>query len=234
MTGGPRAVTGDPRHGGSLLRGRAGVILAWMLLLAVPLAVPARLRSQEKPAETPAPLEIQAPLEMEVPAENAAPMETPVPVEQPGVVEMARLKFYLGEWDYTESYPKSAYAPNGMKNTGVYTSKLGPGGLSLINTFHSQGPAGDFEGLLVMTWDANEKSYKMYALNSASPGAVVETGQFEGDVLVYRAELSSEGTSLKLRNTTRLTADGKLESEQYVSVNGGPEKLLVQVEAKKR
>ena len=51
--------------------------------------------------------------------------------------EMEKLNFYLGEWDYTETYGK---APNGPKNTGVYTSKLGPGGNSLINTFHSQGP----------------------------------------------------------------------------------------------
>ena len=65
----------------------------------------------------------------------------------PGAAEMERLKFYLGEWDYTETYPKSAFAPNGGKNTGVYTSKLGPGGQSLINSFHSQGPIGDFEGL---------------------------------------------------------------------------------------
>jgi hypothetical protein len=42
--------------------------------------------------------------------------------------EMEKLNFYLGEWDYTETYGK---APNGPKNTGVYTSKLGPGGNSL-------------------------------------------------------------------------------------------------------
>lgn len=63
---------------------------------------------------------------------------------KPGKAEMDRLKFYLGEWDYTENYPKSASSPNGATNTGIYTSKLGPGGNSLINTFHSQGPVGDF------------------------------------------------------------------------------------------
>ncbi len=52
------------------------------------------------------------------------------PAAKPGAAGMEPLKFYLGEWDYTETYPK------GGKNTGVYTSKLGPGGNSLINTFH--------------------------------------------------------------------------------------------------
>ena len=112
---------------------------------------------------------------------------------KPGAAEMERLKFYLGEWDYTESYP------NGAKNTGVYTSKLGPGGNSLINSFHSQGPVGDFEGLMVMTWDAREKAYKAYVFGTDFPGALVETGQFENDALVYRTEIPMGGASVKVR-----------------------------------
>jgi hypothetical protein len=147
---------------------------------------------------------------------------------------MERLKFYLGEWDYTETYPKSAFYPDGGKNTGVYASKLGPGGNSLINTFHSQGPVGDFEGLLVMTWDAKEKAYKAYAFGNDFPGALVETGQFEGDALVYRSEFPVEGAILKLRNVTRVIASGKLESEEYFAMKDAPETLFVRVEAKKR
>ncbi len=151
-----------------------------------------------------------------------------VAAAKPGAAEMERLKFYLGEWDYTETYP------NEEKNTGVYTSKLGPGGNSLINTFHSQGPVGDFEGLLVMTWDPKEKMYKEYVFGNDLPGALVETGQFEGDTLVYRSEIATQGATIKLRNVTRLTAPGKLESQQYMVMKDAPEKLFVHVEAKKR
>ena len=147
---------------------------------------------------------------------------------------MERLKFYLGEWDYTETYPKSAFSPNGGKNTGVYTSKLGPGGNSLINSFHSQGPVGDFEGLLVMTWDPKEKAYKAYVFGNDFPGGIVETGQFEGDALVYRSEFQAEGVTLKLRNVTRVTAPGTLVSEEFMAMKDAPETLLVRVEAKKR
>jgi hypothetical protein len=153
---------------------------------------------------------------------------------RPGAAEMERLKFYLGEWDYTETYAKSASHPEGGKNTGVYTSKLGPGGNSLINTFHSRGPVGDFEGLLVMTWDPKEKAYKEYAFGNSFPGAVVETGQFEGDELVYRLELQSGGGALKLRNATRFFPPGKIESEQYFSMKDAPETLFERIEAKKR
>jgi hypothetical protein len=184
----------------------------WIVTIALALSVPLWAAWQEKTAEK----------------------QAATPAVKPGAAEMERLKFYLGEWDYTETYPKSAFAPNGGKNTGVYTSKLGPGGNSLINTFHSQGPVGDFEGLLVMTWDAKEKAYKAYVFGNDFPGAVVETGQFEGDALVYRSEFSAGGVTMKLRNVTRVTGPGTLVSEEFMAMKDAPETLLVRVEATKR
>jgi len=159
-------------------------------------------------------------------AANSAQQAKPKPAP-----EMEKLSFYLGEWDYTETYGKS---PNAPKNTGVYTSKLGPGGNSLINTFHSQGPVGDFEGLQIFTWDPREKVYKVYVFGNDSPGALVETGAFEGDTLVLHAEVGPPGATMKLRNFTRVTEPGKLVSEQYMLRSTAPETLLVHVEAKKR
>jgi len=184
----------------------------WFVTISLALSVPLWAARQEKMAEK----------------------QAATPAVKPGAAEMERLKFYLGEWDYTETYPKSAFAPNGGKNTGVYTSKLGPGGNSLINTFHSQGPVGDFEGLLVMTWDAKEKAYKAYVFGNDFPGAVVETGQFEGDALVFRSEFSAGGVTMQLRNVTRVTGSGTLVSEEFMAMKDAPETLLVHVEAKKK
>lgn len=86
----------------------------------------------------------------------------------------------------------------------------------------------------MMTWDPKEKAYKAYAFGNDFPGAIVETGHFEGDALVYRSEFPVEGATLKLRNVTRLAASGKLLSEEFIKMEGQPEKLLVHVEAKKR
>jgi len=93
----------------------------WIVTISLALSVPLWAALQEKTAEK--------------------PTAAPAAAAKPGAAEMERLKFYLGEWDYTETYPKSPFSPNGGKNTGVYSSKLGPGGNSLINTFHSQGPS---------------------------------------------------------------------------------------------
>src|SRR6185437_11262462 len=105
----------------------------------------------------------------------AAQEEKPPALPMP---EMQRLsKLYVGKWEYTETYPKSAFSPNGGVNTGVYTSELGPGGNSIINHFHSKGPVGEFEGVMVMTWDPKEKAYKAYVFGDSFPAAVVQTGQ---------------------------------------------------------
>jgi len=149
--------------------------------------------------------------------------------------EMQRLsKLYVGTWNYTEAYPKSAITPNGGANTGVYTSELGPGGNSIINRFHSKGPVGDFEGVVVMTWDPKEKMYKAYVFGDSFPAALVETGQWENDVLVYRTEFSAGGMKIALRSMTRFLEGGKLTSDAFSSVNGSPEALVVHVEAVKQ
>lgn len=149
--------------------------------------------------------------------------------------EMQRLaKLYVGRWEYTETYPKSAFSPNGGVNTGVYVSELGPGGNSIFNHFHSKGPVGEFDGVLAMTWDPKENAYKAYVFGDSFPAVVVETGQWEGDVLVFRSEFSAGGMKFALRHTTKFMEGGKLTSDEYSSANGKPETLLVHVEAIKK
>lgn len=101
---------------------------------------------------------------MHLVAQEKPPSPFPVP-------EMQRLsKLYIGRWEYTETYPKSAFFPNGGVNTGVYVSEPGPGGNSIFNHFHSKGAEGDFDGTLVMTWDPLEKAYKAYVFGDSFPG----------------------------------------------------------------
>jgi len=118
-------------------RKRAFFTMFVLAMLAATLTIAAR---QEKTAEKPA----------------AAPKE---PRAIAGAAEMERLKFYLGEWDYTETYPKSAFSPNGGR-TPVCTPASWAGRKFADHSFHSQGPVGDFEGLIVMTWDARKKHTK--------------------------------------------------------------------------
>jgi hypothetical protein len=155
--------------------------------------------------------------------------------EQKASPEMDRLKkLYLGSWDYTETYAKTPFYPQGGSDSGVYTSEPGPGGNSIVNRFHSHGAVGDFEGLLVITWDPKEKAYKSYVFGNGFPGCVVQTGQFEGDALVFRSDFAAQGVKMQLRNVTRVSAAGKIVSEEYITTEGSPEVLMMRVDAKKR
>jgi len=161
-------------------------------------------------------------------AQEAKPPSLPLP-------EMQKVsKLYAGKWEFTETYPKSPMAPNGGTNTGVYTSELGPGGNSIFNHFHSKGPVGEFDGTIVMAFDPKEKCFKAYVFGDSFPSAVVETGQWEDDALVFRFELNMGPTKIALRNVTRFLPDGKLTSDEFTSINGAPESLLVHVEAVKK
>jgi hypothetical protein len=155
--------------------------------------------------------------------------------QQKASPEMDRLqKLYLGAWDYTETYSKTPFYPQGGSDAGVYTSEPGPGGNSIVNRFHSHGAVGDFEGLLVITWDSKEKTYKSYVFGSEFPGCIVQTGQFEGDALVFRSDFAAAGVKLTLRNVTRVSAVGKIVSEEYIAAEGSTEVLMVRVDATRR
>ena len=86
----------------------------------------------------------------------------------------------------------------------------------------------------MMTWDAKEKAYKAYVFGNGFPGAVVETGQFEDDALVYRSEFSAGGVTMQLRNVARVAGPGTLVSEEFMAMKDAPDTLLVRVEAKKK
>jgi hypothetical protein len=212
------------------------VLLLTTILLASIAVLPflqRALAQEQKPAapdQKPAAQQDQKPAaqDQKPAAQETKPPALPLP-------EMQRLsKLYVGAWTYTETYPKSPMTPQGGVNTGVYISELGPGGNSIFNHFRSQGPVGNFEGTLVMTWDARENAYKAYAFGDGFPGAIVETGQFEGDTLVFHAELPMGAKKISLRNVTTFSPDNKIVSEEYASSEGGPEGLLVRVEAVKK
>ena len=85
-----------------------------------------------------------------------------------------------------------------------------------------------------MTWDPKEKAYKSYVFGDGFPGCVVQTGQFEGDALIFRSEFAAGGVKVKLRNVTSVSAVRKIVSEEYIASEGSPEVLMMRVDAKKR
>jgi hypothetical protein len=140
---------------------------------------------------------------------------------------MEPLKFYIGDWNYTEEYPKSALFPNGGHNTGYWTAQIGPRGLSIVHTFASQGTGDNYQGLELMTWDPKDKLYRDHSLWFDSPDQWTYTGHFEGNVLVYRGEFDFMGKHVQFRSETRGLPGGGFTLDEFARVNGGPEEPLL-------
>jgi hypothetical protein len=141
--------------------------------------------------------------------------------------ELDRLKFYVGDWDYSEVYEKSALFPNGGRNTGSWTGQLGPEGRSIINAFVSHGTGDNYEGIEVMTWDPKQKVYRDHSLWYDSPDQWAYVGAFEGETLVYHAEFEFGGKHVKFRSETRPTKGGGFTLDEFASVDGGPEQKIL-------
>ena len=169
------------------------------------------------------------------PGAKAAPSNTLVDTgEIAAGPEMDRLKFYIGDWAYTEEYPKSELFPNGGHNTGRWSAQRGPDGLSAINTFASHGGGDNYQGMEVMMWDPKAKAYRDNALWYDSPDRWIFTGNFEGETLAYRGEFAYLGKQVKFRSETRPIAAGGFTLTEFASVNGGPEQLLLVGRAEKK
>jgi uncharacterized protein YndB with AHSA1/START domain len=161
-------------------------------------------------------------------------METGETLKAKPAAEMERLKFYVGDWAYSEVYPKSALFPNGGRSTGSWTAQLGPRGLSVINAFASHGTGDNYEGMEIMTWDAKEKAYRDHAIWYDTPGQWEFTGRFEGDALIYRASFDYLGKHVKFRSETRALKEGGFTLDEFGSVNGGKEEVILHGKAEKK
>ena len=145
--------------------------------------------------------------------------------------ELERLKFYIGDWDYSEIYEKSARFPNGGRNTGRWTAHVGPQGRSIVHAFVSHGTGENYEGIEVMTWDPKEKVYRDHSLWYDSPDQWTYVGRFEGDTLVYRGEVELDGKHVRFRSETRSRQGGGFTLDEFMSIDGGPEQATLHATA---
>jgi hypothetical protein len=95
------------------------------------------------------------------------------------------LKMLQGRWQTEEKHEPSAMLPNGGVGKGQEGIRPGPGRLSLIGEYTSQGPMGEFSGIGIMLWDSSERAYHLHWTDNTSPAMTVTTGRWQGDDLIF-------------------------------------------------
>jgi len=150
-----------------------------------------------------------------------------------GIVQMEKLQALVGTWSYTETYEKSAAAPEGAVETGVYEARLGPGGFSLIVDFTTHAKTHDEIGHGIITWDAKEKAYKEYIVGNGFPGCFVLTGHFENDHLVFQSDGGAGGTGPVMKTVYTEWKPNSMTIEQYFRMGDKPFQLMMTTRATK-
>lgn len=116
------------------------------------------------------------------PATQAAmPMPKPDP-------QMTRLiKMMAGNWTVTEKAGPSPMMPKGGTGKGTAVLTPGPGGMSLMEKYHSSGVMGSsFSGFGTFWWDAKAQVYRGLWCDTMTPGGCDSSGttKWNGDTLV--------------------------------------------------
>jgi hypothetical protein len=156
-------------------------------------------------------------------ADAMAAMASPKP--SPEMERQAKL--LVGTWKVAQKFEASEMGP-ASESTGVDTMKLGPGGLSIVSDYRSEGGAmGSFSGHGVTTWDEHEKVFKVFWVDSMTPGAMAMTGRWEGDSLVYTGEFTQMGKKYTMKQVMTDITPTSSTSTFDLSEEGGPMKRVM-------
>jgi hypothetical protein len=129
------------------------------------------------------------------PASEAAAM--PMPKADPQMTKM--IKMMGGNWSVTEKSEPSPMFPKGGAGKGTATLTPGPGGMSLIEKYHSTGMmGGNFNGFGTFWWDSKANAYRGVWCDTMTPGGCDSSGttKWEGDNLVGSMEGEMNGQKM--------------------------------------
>ncbi len=149
-------------------------------------------------------------------AEPAAEMPKPAP-------EMEKLsKLMVGNWTTEEKFEANDFMPAGT-GKGSETTRLGPGGLSLVSDYHSKNVMGEVHGHGMIWWDPKEEVFhSLWCDNVAPSGCELSgPGKWEGDNLVFHDETEMLGRKIVMKVTlTDLKPDSHTFTVDLVGENG--------------
>lgn len=167
----------------TILRGTILAVLG--ALCAVPLAAQDSAMSAKPKAEKPK-------------EQMGMPMIKPAP-------EMTKMiKMLAGTWTVAEKHEPNPMMPSGGTGKGTAVLTPGPGGLSLMEKYHSSGAMGpNFTGDGTFWWDPQAKLYRTVWCDNMTPNGCDSSGstKWDGDKLVGTMEGDMNGQKMVSRFT---------------------------------
>ncbi|HUK87316.1 MAG TPA: DUF1579 family protein [Terriglobales bacterium] len=178
-------------------------MVMWLVLLAAGLVLAQQKQSESKPAAKTA-----------KPAKAAESKKAEAPALPKPSPEMEKLsKLMVGNWATEEKFEANDFMPAGT-GKGSESTRLGPGGLSLVSDYHSKNVMGEVHGHGMIWWDPKEQVFRnLWCDNVAPSGCELSgPGKWEGDNLVFHDETEMLGRKIVMKVTL---ADLKPDSHTF-------------------
>ena len=101
----------------------------------------------------------------------------PMPKPDPQMTKM--IKMMSGTWTVTEKSDPNPMMPKGGTGKGTATMTPGPGGMSLMEKYHSSGMmGGNFSCFGTFWWDPKANAYRGVWCDTMTPGGCDSSGAF--------------------------------------------------------
>jgi hypothetical protein len=141
-----------------------------------------------------------------------------------------------GTWSITLKIEPNGGLPKGGGGKGEEVWRPGPGGLSLIEDYHSTGDEGEISGLGVAWWDNNAQRYQVTWCDSGNPdGCVVikQGAKWEGSQVVATDEWQKNGKRVTLKEIFSEITPTSFKQTLYQGESGGELKKFMSILATK-
>lgn len=152
--------------------------------------------------------------------------QQPASTPQPSP-EHKKLAAFVGIWKDEAELKPGPFGPGGKVHI-TETCEWFTGGFSLVCNSESTGLMGDGKALTVLNYDAEEKVYTYYELNSFgltnSAKGTVDRGTW-----TFNGEMKMGGKLIKTRFTIKLPSEDSAFMNTEISADGGPWTLLMEL-----
>ena len=147
--------------------------------------------------------------------------------------EMAKLIHALaGSWSLQLSTPT-----HGGAGSGTEVWRVGPGGNSLIEEYHSTGDEGEISGLGVAWWDKSAGRFQVVWCDNTDPGgcSTIKNGaRWEGGDLTALHEWEEAGKKFTLREVFSSFTENSFTQTLYQSESGSDLNKILTIRATRK
>jgi uncharacterized protein DUF1579 len=152
--------------------------------------------------------------------------QEPARAPQPSL-EHKKLAVFVGTWKDEAELKPSPLGPGGRMSL-TETCEWFTGGFSVVCHTETLRTMDDLKTLTVLTYDPEEKIYRLYEFNSVGWSRAAK-GTVDGDTWSFEGESKIGNKLIKIRTTIKIPSPDSAVMKSEVSLDGGPMNLFMEL-----